>query len=123
MKRLYSVKAASRRWPVHVFYNVVDMALINNWILFKQVCQSCINRREFIQRVTEELTGSAPTVFCKRHAEKVCGPNDTNASSNVKHPALPAQLRSAEIGPLTCAKNVTNQCVGDVPPESANCVH
>ena len=84
MTRLYSVKAASRRWPVHVFYNAVDMALINSWILYKQVCQSSISRREFIQRVAEELSGSAPTVSRKRRAEEVCSPNDTKASSIVK---------------------------------------
>ena len=84
MTRLYSVKAASRRWPVHVFYNVVDMALINGWILYKQACQSSISRREFIQRVAEELTGSAPILSLKRRAEEVCSPNDTNTSSIVK---------------------------------------
>ena len=84
MTRLYTVKAASRRWSVYVFYNVVDMALINSWILYKQVCQSNISRREFMQRVAEELTESAPTVSRKRRAEEVCSPNDTNASSIVK---------------------------------------
>ena len=29
MSRCYSVKAGSRRWPIHV-YNVIDMALINS---------------------------------------------------------------------------------------------
>ena len=28
--RIYSVKAASRRWPMHVFYNIIDLALINS---------------------------------------------------------------------------------------------
>ena len=84
MTRLYSVKAASRRWPVHVFYNVVDMALINSWILYKQVFQSSISRREFIQRAAEELIGRAPTVSRKQRSEEVCSPNDTNASTVVK---------------------------------------
>ena len=34
MTRKYSVKAASRRWPIHVFYNVIDFAQINSWIFF-----------------------------------------------------------------------------------------
>ena len=38
-----------------------------------------------MQRVAEELTESAPTVSRKRRAEEVCSPNDTNASSIVKH--------------------------------------
>ena len=28
--RKYSVKVASRRWPVHVFYNEIDLAIINS---------------------------------------------------------------------------------------------
>ena len=74
MTRRYSVKAASWRWPMHVFYNVVDMALINSWILYKQVFQSSISNREFIQSVAEELTESAPTVSCKRRAKTFVAP-------------------------------------------------
>ena len=69
---------------MHVLYNVVDMTLINIWILYKLVCQSSISRREFIQRVAEELTGNPPIVSRKRRAEKVCSPNNTNSSSIVK---------------------------------------
>ena len=57
MTRMHSVKAGSRRWPVHAFYNVIDMALINSWVIYKKVCQSKISRREYIQKVAEELTG------------------------------------------------------------------
>ena len=60
MARLYSCKAASRRWPMHVFYNVLDMSLINAWIVYKEVCQSSISRRCFIQQVASELTGHKP---------------------------------------------------------------
>ena len=84
MTRICLVKAASRRWPVHLFCNVVEMVLINSSILYKQVCQSSISRTEFIQRVAEELTGSTSSVFRKRRAEEVCSSNDTNASSIVK---------------------------------------
>ncbi|CAH2084541.1 unnamed protein product [Euphydryas editha] len=34
MARKYSVKAPSRRWPVHTFYNLLDLAEINSSILF-----------------------------------------------------------------------------------------
>ena len=60
MTRKYSVKAASRRWPIHVFYNVIDLALINSWILFQDICKSGISRRKFSQHVVEELTGTTP---------------------------------------------------------------
>ena len=61
MSRCYSVKAGSRRWPIHVFYNVIDMALVNSRIIYKHVCNSSINRRMFIQRISEELTGAVQT--------------------------------------------------------------
>ena len=40
---------------MHVFYNVLDLALINSWILYKKVIESNISRA-FIQQVGEELT-------------------------------------------------------------------
>ena len=50
------MKAGSRRWPIHVVYKVIDMALIHSWIIYKHVCHSIISRRIFIKRVSEELT-------------------------------------------------------------------
>ena len=39
-------------------YNVVDMALIKSWVIYKAVCRNNISRRTYIQKVCEELTGS-----------------------------------------------------------------
>ena len=47
---VYSVKAATRRWSVHIFYNVIDMALINSWVIYKAVCKSNISRRAYIKK-------------------------------------------------------------------------
>ena len=47
------MKAGSR--PIPVFYNVIDMALINSWIIYKHVRNSSISHRMFMQRVSEEL--------------------------------------------------------------------
>ena len=60
MTRKYSLKAASRRWPIYVIYNVIDLALINSWILFRDICKSGVSHRKFAQRVVEELTGTTP---------------------------------------------------------------
>jgi hypothetical protein len=48
MARKYSVKASSRRWPVQVFYNVLDLAAINAWVLYKETTNKRISRRKFI---------------------------------------------------------------------------
>ena len=66
MVRMYSVKASSRRWPMHVFYNVIDMALLNGWILFREVTGSHISRRKYIQQVADELTGASHSIQNRR---------------------------------------------------------
>ncbi|KAJ4442327.1 hypothetical protein ANN_03913, partial [Periplaneta americana] len=35
MARLYAVKYGCRRWPMQVFFNVLDLAAINAWILYR----------------------------------------------------------------------------------------
>ena len=118
MTRFYLVKAAGRHWPMRVFYNVVHMALINSWILYKQVCQSSISHREFIQRVAEELTGSVPTMSHNRHAEKVCNPNDTNPSSILKRHLICSTIKCRnwttdmcqECNQPLCGRFATRKC-------------
>lgn len=55
MARMYSTKAGSRRWPVQVFYNVLDLAAINAWILYQSVIGKKISRHRFMLELAEEL--------------------------------------------------------------------
>lgn len=55
MSRKYTVKAPSRRWPVHTFYNVLDLAGINAWVLYKMINGSKMKRRDFLLQLGEEL--------------------------------------------------------------------
>ena len=55
MARKYSVKAPSRRWPVHIFYNILDLCGINAWILYKQCTNVKISRRNYLLKLSEEL--------------------------------------------------------------------
>lgn len=55
MVRKYSTKAGSRRWPLQVFYNILDLAAINPWILYKEISQVNISRKDFILQLAEEL--------------------------------------------------------------------
>lgn len=36
MARKYSVRAGTRRWPMHVFY-VLDIAVINSWVVYRKI--------------------------------------------------------------------------------------
>lgn len=55
MTRKYSVKAGRRRWPLQVFFNILDLAAINVWILYKECTGSKISRKNFIFQLAEEL--------------------------------------------------------------------
>lgn len=37
MARFYSVKAPTRRWPLQIFYNILNLASINSWVLYKKI--------------------------------------------------------------------------------------
>jgi len=58
MCRKYSVRAATRRWPVHVFYNILDLAMINAHTIYKLITNKRIKRRAFILKVVDELAES-----------------------------------------------------------------
>ena len=55
MTRLYSTKTPSRRWPMAVWCNMLDLAGINSWIIFKKVTGSKISRRNFLFQLISEL--------------------------------------------------------------------
>ncbi|XP_064208065.1 uncharacterized protein tcerg1b isoform X2 [Anguilla rostrata] len=53
--RLYTTKAATRRWPVAVFYNVLDLAAVNAHVLFGRCLDKAESRRDFILELACEL--------------------------------------------------------------------
>lgn len=58
MTRLYTTKAGTRRWPMQVFYNILDIAGINAWVLYKLCTGKKISRRNFLKGLCEELRQS-----------------------------------------------------------------
>ena len=90
MARQYSVKAGTRRWPVAVFYNILDFIEhkgINAFVLYKKRTGDKVSRRDFLFKlvielcedyIVERLTGNAsiarphslPTALKKSEAEK-----------------------------------------------------
>ncbi|XP_013170332.1 PREDICTED: piggyBac transposable element-derived protein 4-like [Papilio xuthus] len=47
MAKKYTVKSGSRRWPLQVFFNILDLAGINAWILYKTATGEKISRKDF----------------------------------------------------------------------------
>ena len=121
MTRKYSVKAASRRWPIHVFYNVIDLALINSWILFRDICKSGISRRKFAQRVVEELTGTTPGDGAGKNAVALRNPIETNEPPEKKRKTCAtSKCRNRTMDSCnTCRSTVCGKCAIKICP---NCV-
>ena len=55
MARQYPVKAGTRRWPIAVFYNILDLACINAYVLYKKKTGDAISRRNFMFQLATEL--------------------------------------------------------------------
>ncbi|XP_072562559.1 uncharacterized protein [Paramormyrops kingsleyae] len=53
--RMYSVRAATRRWPVAVFYNMLDLAAVNAYVLYKACTGWKGKRRLFLSLLAKEL--------------------------------------------------------------------
>lgn len=56
MCRQMSTKAGCRRWPLAVFFNLLDIAGINAWIIFAKTTGSHMSRRQFLRQLSVELT-------------------------------------------------------------------
>ena len=65
MARKYTVKAGSFRWPLQVFFNILNLAAINAWILYKECIGSKIFRKEFIFCLAEELAQEDKENICQ----------------------------------------------------------
>ena len=57
MACLCTTRSASRRWPVAVWGNILDIAAINSYVLYKRVTSNRITRRQFILMLVENLLG------------------------------------------------------------------
>lgn len=62
MLRLYSTKCASRRWPLAVFFNLLDIVCLNSWILANEMnMRSARTRREFLLHIGKLFCSKAPS--------------------------------------------------------------
>ncbi|XP_053197121.1 piggyBac transposable element-derived protein 4-like [Scomber japonicus] len=100
MARLYSVKGATRRWPVAVFCNILDMAAINAYILCKRCMPSNIARRAFILQLAGEL-----------RAEHVCAKAGPAIECPLAEPQQTDKRRQCQVN-IHCKQNKTKVCRG-----------
>lgn len=56
MTKKYSVKSKLRRWPLQEFFNILDLAIINGQILYKETTVEKIYRKDFMFQLANELS-------------------------------------------------------------------
>ena len=55
MVRTYSTRCATRRFPVGVWCNVLDLEAQNSWIIYKKSTGKKISRKQFLLELVEKL--------------------------------------------------------------------
>lgn len=109
MARKYSVKAGSRRWPVHVFYNILDLAAINAYVIYKEITGNQIKRRDFILMLCEELAEkySNARFTGAETSQNICGESKKRRT---------CQIEKCENKTIEVCKQCQNVYVESVPP-------
>ncbi|XP_059563328.1 piggyBac transposable element-derived protein 4-like [Myotis daubentonii] len=85
MARKYTVKASSCRWPLQIFFNILDLAAINAWILYKETTGIQIQRKEFLFQLAEQLSTEYRAARQKNSSEHEDPQRSTATSSNATH--------------------------------------
>ncbi|KAK2583959.1 hypothetical protein KPH14_006423 [Odynerus spinipes] len=109
MARKYSVKAGCFRWPLQVFYNILDLAAINTWILYKECTGSKISRKEFIFCLAKELAGENK----ENHRQ--------SSDVSVLSPSTSGVRKSYQVGYYN--KNKSSNCFFDGYPDKGEEKH
>lgn len=55
MKNEYSISRVSRRWPLTLFFSMLNIGGINGYLIFKANTQSTIPRKDFIKKLSWDL--------------------------------------------------------------------
>ena len=112
MARKYTVNASSRRRPVQFFYNILDLAAINAYILYKLVIGSKISRRRYFLRLSEELRSR----FVDERKANSHQSSHTNSSLQKSHKLKHCQNKSCTSKTRetcsSCSKLVCIKCIG-----------
>lgn len=124
MARKYSTKSKSNRWPVQVFFNILDLAAINAWVLYKQTTGEKISRQEFLFQLAEELA----TEYRYIHEQ---GKMESMAKTSADSTTISERRKTCQIGYCkknktinicsTCKKYVCGKCVRERPVICKKC--
>lgn len=124
MVREYSVRAGTRRWPVSVFYNMVDMAALNAHVLYEACTGTKERRPDFLMRLATELAEShvrakkIRTENCLRKQAATPGEHGKRKKCQVQHRC---KKNPATVQCVNCYKFTCGKCTKEVQWECQVC--
>lgn len=130
MLKKYSVKAATRRWPVAVFYNLLDMAAVNAWILWKKCLGQNASRRNFILELANKLRADhvrtkRPLLPDPEPALRASAPPPPSSDGDKKRKTCQVRKNCTKNRStnacVRCRQVVCGQCTGRVTVVCLNC--
>ena len=110
MTKKYSVKLKSKRWSLQVFFNILDLAGINAWILYKETTGEQIPRKNFMLQLADELAADNEKLRIEQRASKI-----QSTSKNSPYSRKWCQIRYCNNNKTTiicnlCKKYVCGKC-------------
>ena len=112
MARKYTANAASCRWPVQFFYNILDLAAINAHILHELVIGSKISRQRYLLWLSKELRSK----FVEERKTNLHQSSHTNSSMQKSQKRKHCQSKSCTNKTRetcsSCSKLVCGKCIG-----------
>ena len=115
MARKYTTKFSSRRWPLQVFYNILDLAAINAWILYQEITGNKMNRKMFILELASQLQ-SLLTNDNFSNLETIPVPIECSKPLNTRRQCQIKMCKGNKTYAIcrVCKKAVCGRCVGDI---------
>ncbi|GBN65053.1 hypothetical protein AVEN_116201-1 [Araneus ventricosus] len=92
MARKDSTKSASRRWWTQVVFNILELAAINAWAIYKEVVGKKIKRRDYILNLADELGNNYVPSKTSTLSDFTPGTDDGPTASSMKSKQCPINL-------------------------------
>lgn len=82
----YKIKIKSKKWHIRIFYHILDLTIVNSWLLYKRVLENknkndILNQAQFRAYVANCLCTVGTTTLCKRGRPSSA---DTSVEFNLK---------------------------------------
>lgn len=112
MARKYGVKSKCHRWSLQIFFNILDLAKINAWILYIVTTSEEISRQEFLFPLAEELGTDyqKKRQLSKEYSTKSIINTATDSSGQKFCHIRYCKVNKTNKICIKCKKNVCGQC-------------